>query len=536
MDAAPATTAKDPLEVPAALAVAGQVILFGLLGAFILAILVMIARSVVRARRDDRLAEPLADAPPLGTASVAYELAPLSDAEALLARGDAYARVGRLDAALHAYLGASLIALDRRGAVRLRKDRTNGEYVRACSEKSAKPALAAIAREVDEVAFGGRSASDEGVRRAASSAVTIVRNASVAVVALVLAVGCNRAPPPPAGSDPAGLELFGDVMRAQGVEVAPLAGPLAMLPLPKPSALSPTVLVDLERTPIDDETRSHLARWVEAGGVLVLAGVPEEWPLELGVSRTLTSTNDVESLWAGDDAVGPPVAFHATVTHFEGLTWTTAHADLATFGDKTTYAALATVGRGFVLGLAGDELLTNAGIAHPGNAATLAAILARVAPSRLEIARAEGGVSPASNPIAGLARAGVGSGLLHALGFTAILFLAAGVRLTRPRPTAPPARRAFAEHVEATGALYAKTRAAAHALAAYTRFADERLHAKMPRGSTDVPAFLAARSGRDRDDCERVWWRAKGADPAAPPRGDELDVLKELASMLAKAD
>jgi hypothetical protein len=257
------------------------------------------------------------------------------------------------------------------------------------------------------------------------------------------------------------------------------------------------------------------------------------------VSRTLGSNGEVESLWAssgGTRTVGPPVAFHATVTNPEGVRWTTPRVEIASLSGTVTYAALATIGHGFVLGLATDELLTNASLARPGNAATLAAILARLSPTRIEIARSEGGVSPAPNPVAGLVRAGLGSGLLHALAFTVILFLAAGIRLTRPRPTAPPARRAFAEHVEATGALYAKTRAASHALAAYFRFADERLHARMPRGTTDVPAFLAIRTGRDRGECDRVWSRAKEADPAARPRGDELDVLKELASLFAQAD
>ena len=535
MDATPSTK-SDPFEVPAALATVGQVVVVALLGAFFVAMLVMIARAVVRSRRDDRLAEATPDRAAATATTIAHELPPLSDAEALLARGDSYAKVGRLDAALHAYLGASLIALDRRGAVRLRKDRTNGEYVRACAEAGAKRELAAIAREVDEVAFGGRPASQDGVRRAGWSAATIVRNVSASAVVLLVLAGCHAPAPPTPGSDPAGIELFSDVMRAQGVEVSALVPSLATLPLPKPDEIAPTVLVDLARTPVDDDTRTHLARWVEAGGVLLLAGSPEEWPPELGVSRTLGSGYVVESLWAGAGAVGPPLAFHATLTNPEGVEWSSAHADIATFPGKTIYAAVATVGRGFVLGLATDELLTNAGLARPGNAAALVAILARISPNRIEIARPEGGVSPAANPVAGLTRAGLGLGLVHALVFAVVLFLAAGVRLTRPKPTAPPARRAFAEHVEATGALYAKTRAATHALAAYARFADERLRAKMPRGTTDIPAFLAARSGRDRGECERIWWRANEANPTAAARGDELDVLKELASLFARTE
>jgi ABC-type glutathione transport system ATPase component len=44
-----------------------------------------------------------------------------------------------------------------------------------------------------------------------------------------------------------------------------------------------------------------------------------------------------------------------------------------------------------------------------------------------------------------------------------------GIRHARARPTVPAARRAFAEHVEATGAFYGRARALGHALAAYGR-------------------------------------------------------------------
>jgi hypothetical protein len=125
--------------------------------------------------------------------------------------------------------------------------------------------------------------------------------------------------------------------------------------------------------------------------------------------------------------------------------------------------------------------------------------------------------------------------MIHALFAALALFLAVGVRLARPKPAAPPLRRAFAEHVEAVGALYARTRNAPHALAAYARFADERLRARMPRGTSDVPAFLASRARLPLDVCQRVWARAVAAKAGAPPLGDELAVLKELSAVYSAA-
>ncbi len=186
-----------------------------------------------------------------------------------------------------------------------------------------------------------------------------------------------------------------------------------------------------------------------------------------------------------------------------------------------------------MLGVASDELMTNAALARPGNAATLVAILSNADRLRFRLAQPDDGVSPPTSPIAALTRAGLGSGLVHGLLATLVLFLAVGVRLARPRPAPPPTRRAFAEHVEAVGALYARTGAAPHALAAYARFADERLRASMPRGATDIPAFLASRAKLPVEACQRLWARATAAKAGAPPVGDELAVLKELSAVYA---
>jgi hypothetical protein len=85
------------------------------------------------------------------------------------------------------------------------------------------------------------------------------------------------------------------------------------------------------------------------------------------------------------------------------------------------------------------------------------------------------------------------------------------------------------------GALYARARSAPHALAAYARFADERLRARMPRGSGDVASFLASRARMPLHVCQQLWARAMQAKGGAPPLGDELGVLRELSALYAAA-
>lgn len=546
-------------SLPPFLGVVFQVLVWLVVAALVLAILVPVVMAIARFRRRDEAARDKQEkTTPAGPGPIA-DIAAMGDEATLLARADELAARGQYGAALQLYLAAGLRALDKRGAVRIAKDRTNGEYVRACTDPAAKPALRDIVREVDLVQFGGAPATREAASRAAQRASAIVRAIPLAllVIALPLVLGCGgssmfkpRAP----GDDPAGGELLRDVLRAQRVIVKGLGSSLSTMPLPSAGQRAPAVVVDVEQTSLDDDTRAHLASWVDAGGVLVLAGSPSQWPKEFGASyawatgprkitarRLLARAVEPEPGEEGDEddesesAIYARTEEHAIVATERGLTISGASESIAWFDDHTTYAAVVAYGKGRVLCIATDELLTNAGIARPGNGAALVAILAATARSEMHLADPEDGVSPPSTPIAALLRAGLGMGLLHAVPFVLVLFLGAGIRLSRPKPSRPPRRRAFAEHVTAVGALYARTHNGSHALAAYVRFADERLRARMPRGSADVGGFLASRAGLPLDVCHRLWARAVQAKAGAPPLGDELAVLRELSVVYAAA-
>src|SRR5207245_8784322 len=105
-------------------------------------LLVWTLRAIFKMGQDEKLAEPAPDEKEGAKRAEAPPPPPMpSDAELLLARADAHARAGRLEVALYTYLAAALAALDRRGAIRLARDRTNGEYVRACKDGNARPPL-----------------------------------------------------------------------------------------------------------------------------------------------------------------------------------------------------------------------------------------------------------------------------------------------------------------------------------------------------------------------------------------------------------
>jgi hypothetical protein len=126
----------------------------------------------------------------------------------------------------------------------------------------------------------------------------------------------------------------------------------------------------------------------------------------------------------------------------------------------------------------------------------------------LRIARTEDGVVPPTNPFAALVAAGLGKGAWHALASAILLLLASGIRHARPRGSLGESRRAFAEHVEATGALYAREHLA---------------------------AFLASRADVPRERAAKLYARALRAKSGDELEGDELATLDELRQMGEKA-
>lgn len=555
------------------------------------AALAALAYPIVQALRRRRRDASLADEPSTPKAveraeAASPELPAVDDAEAALRRADDLAQSGELDRALFMYLAASLAALDRRGAVRIARSRTNGEYVRACSEPERRPALRELVREVDRAQFGGEPPTFERVSRASGLARALVRAAPAVVGALALSllVGCG-ADGRPRHADPAGDELFAELLTRQGLAVSPTGRALSSLaPLtPDEVDAAPVLVVDLDRTPLEPDAETRVVAWVESGGVLVLAGTGSEAlskafgyrpappaPDSTGVTALDGLLSPLEPLRLDeDDEADDPEAWatreraarEAATRRFRGAVHG-GGALLVEGGEPlivvaspaqpagSVYAAAKPAGKGVVVALADGELFTNAGLSRPGNPGVVAALFSelmarpaysgghgpRVRQERaVRLARAGDGISPPSNPFSALARAGLGLGMAHALVACLLLFAAYGARHARPRPAPAPARRAFSEHILATGAFYARLATPAHALAVFTRFAELRVRRTLPRGAADVPAFLSARTGAAPAASEALWSRAQEVEQGAAPRGDELAVLRELRALVSAA-
>lgn len=538
----------------------GTIALYLLVFAIIGAIAVPVVGALLRRRRrTDERRQPASAAN--RAIAVALEEEPTfdepSDAEATLRSADEHRRRGEGKEALALYLAAALGALDRRGAIRVARHRTNGEYVRSCADPRDRLPLREIVREVDQVQFGGGRLEGDALGRVAAHASTIVRAATTTILLVLSCVGCSAAS---AKADPAGNELPIAILERNGYEVKPLETSLATMPIPVEGVSddAPVVVVDIEKVTLEADARAHLVRWVDAGGVVVLFGRPESWPEELRGEHVTSETRtlavgardvDASDLEGAGDLPLPLVVDDALAARRDGFVWRApcVSATLATIGGAT-YAASRAIGRGSVVGVANDDLFTNVGVMPRHNAAALVALFREVsgdvaplpdAPAsertgHLRWARAEDGIPPPSNPFSALVAAGLGKGTWHALAAAVVLLLAYGVRHARPRRTVAATRRAFAEHVEATGTFYGRAHAHTHALAAYGGFVVARLREVLPRG-VDPIDFLVARSGLDRERIAELYGRAETASALDEERGDELETIEALRRVCASA-
>lgn len=500
-------------------------ILYAMILVIVVAVAIPVISGLRQLQRRKRTKEAASDKPNVAQLVTPLDAPPpdetdpeevLREAEALLGRGE-YRR------ALAFSLAASLGALGRRGAIRLGKHRTNGEYVRSCADETARPPLREIVRSVDAVEFGGATATQASATHAMTRAKEIVRSVAAVASLGVLLLGCD---PPKRGSDPAADDLPIAVLSRNGFEIHPLGSSLATLPVPERAEdLAPIIVVDTERVPLEAETQAHLLRWTEAGGVLVLFGHTSGWPAEISPKEEFPNTRDL--VIDGIDA---------RVSRRSAFSWSksTDHDVLAKLGSKT-YAARRPFGRGWILGVANDDLWTNVGVMPKHNSAALVTLVRSVSDGRtdLRVARPEDGVPPPSNPFAALIAAGLGKGAWHALAAAILLFLCYGIRHARPRSAPAPKRRAFVEHIEATGAFYSRAPARSHALASYGRFVEMRLRELAPRG-TDPAAYLASRAGVETEHVSKLIARALEAKTDEIPKGDELEVIGELRSLMAK--
>ncbi len=90
------------------------------------------------------------------------------------------------------------------------------------------------------------------------------------------------------------------------------------------------------------------------------------------------------------------------------------------------------------------------------------------------------------------------------------------------------------EHVLATGAFYAKRRAARHALAAQARYADEEIRGRAPRDPAEALRAAAATSGTSVEELERLLAFATAQGDDDPKTNQDLADLAALTRIVGR--
>jgi hypothetical protein len=511
-----------------------KVLVWVFLAALMMLMLVPIVRGLVglvRKRRRGSTAKDIAEASvdfaPDEIAPAEYTVHPAME---LLARADRLLQSGQVQKALSFYLAASLRGLADRGALALGRDRTNGEYVRACGDEAARAELRAVVNTVDRVEFGAHEPSPADVSKVQGLARKLAGVATMALLAFG-AMSCNeKSKQGLAASDPSGHEVLAELLTRRGIKVLPLQTSLTQLPMLKPQEPDTQprgrfLLIDTRRTQVSEEAWNHLERWVKSGGKLIVAGPPHELhagfhmseapasdrlaqvrrpdvgeeddevePPESGGPKDAQETKELKEPTAGPELLPLRLSRGAAV---QGGT------EVAFLGDKQVYAASKAHGEGMVLVIASSDPLSNIGLVPKGNAAAALRLVTYLRPVEITLAGPLDGLSLPDSPMAALSHAGLMRGLWHALVFALLLFAYAGVRQARATPAKSTARRAFAEHVRATGALYHKARAGAHALRQYGPWVLEELHARRAdRAALDAAKRISATPADTPDDAE----------------------------------
>ncbi|MDI1477555.1 DUF4350 domain-containing protein [Polyangium sp. y55x31] len=526
----PAKPPPPPPPAPADPAIASaasgfaRILFFLLLGGFIAFIAWMVLKNVLSERdapKDEAPPEDLPENAP-GERQKVPRGPVETDVARLLARARAAAQRGAFGPAIDDVYAALLRRLDGDGIIEIHASRTNGDYVRSLRRE--RPEIAAevrnIVADVESVQFGSRAASAETFSRIHDRVVPLVSRALgilAVIVGLSATVSCGRVAALDESdgvfrgdTSPSGTHAVGAMLSAYGIELRHRRDPLDKLPDEDDATL--VLLPDLDISAADFR---RMQAWVEAGGDLVVAGVPD-LPAWTGASL------DAQNVTGGDAFVSSGYRHEfgeivLAVPPGPSLSLTDAEPLLAR--SEGIYASFKQVGDGRVVVLADDKLFTNVALTAGDNAAFLISLFR---PLHREVELCDAWTSlGADTPLDTLSRAHLLPILLQLLLLLGLFFLWQGRAFGVLRDPPANRRRAFADHVRALGLAYARAGASRHALGLYAAWAVERLRERVPRegrqGLSGLAEAIGVRVGKPTGEVMHVLVEATEAQKEAAP-------------------
>ncbi len=507
-----------------------QILFFGLLAVFIVAVARAIAQNFQRERADEGAS---GEALP-GEVAAQKEAAAVgpveTDVERLLARGRDAAARGEYARALDHVYAALLRRLDGDGLIEIHPSRTNGDYLRKLrAQPELHQSVRAIAGDVERAQFGATPPSERVFREVLARVLPLVGRAlGVLLFGLCLSGllscaphdgGAHRGAPVVDGDpSPLGARAVAEVMNGHGLHIRHRIERLS-------SVEGVLTLVLLPGVELDGDAWAHLSAWVRDGGRLVLAGVPV--PAEVGLKLAADPESPSTTVYIDPALSESSGELHVRLPPGRRLVLGDGQSEpeegVLLRSDASVIAAEMPFGEGMITVFAEDSLFTNLALTVNDNALLLLATLFRVSEESrvIEICDAFTGVG-AATPLESVRRAELTPVLAQLFVLLALVLVWKGAAFARRRDPPAEARRAFADHVRALGLAYASARASHHVVGLYASWGLERLRERVHRsggqGLLPLAEAIAARTGRSEGEVMRVLVEAAGSrDEAAPP-------------------
>jgi hypothetical protein len=513
----------------------GDILFWGIIVVLGVILVLAIARALMSFARERAEASPSPRTTPERPEPTAAEarLPRETDVDRLLARAKAEAAAGRYEEALRYIHGALVHALNGAGHIRVDPARTNGDYLR---ELRARPQLYAPVREVfrgiEGVQFGGRAPSGELFQQMLDRVLPILRNV-ITLFALLLAVqsigACSSAVGDQPERSPRGMHVLTALLQDNGTKVRKRIRDIG--------AIDPEVAEVLALGEVDEDALKKLLEWVNLGGSLTITT-----PLESVEAASKIKFNGAPC--SGKLALGP--GFEATPLKLSALGgrtlsvpaededsthWTFANCD------GRPYVASASYGDGTITVVAESELFSNASLSV-GDNAHFAVSLLNSPGHTLEIVGPWTG-GGASSPLMSIRNAGLGPALLQLLVFALLFAWHYGTAFGKRRDPLGIARRAFVEHVQALGAVYARARASRFVLAAYGAWAFDRLRERTAPGEAvgviDLAGAVARKTGTSQAEVVELLAETRHAQEASATEvhaPQDLQTLQRLEALV----
>ena len=530
---------RRTVTIPTAMSGMAQVVFFVLIAAGLALLIGVLLKGRLTGRDDLEDAEPLVDE---SEAEPAREEASIveTDVQRLLKRARQAAARGDFDQAIADVYAAALRRLEGDGLLDLHSSHTNADHLRALRDHPELAAtLRAIVGDVEQVQFGATRASASLFESLLARVLPLTARPLVALVLAVLATWLTPGlawAGDMAGSfsSPAGSRAVVELLRRHDIDVSYRLDELDSM------EEDVGVIVLLSDAELEDSHWQAARQWVRTGGVLVLAGVfpddDDDWAI-VNVATSSTATRlsgawQFEDRLAGLDIQVPPgAALRVEPGGLEALPMLVRDGD-----DEPLYALHGSLGRGEIIALADDHLLTNIALAVGDNGEAILRILKGRGSIQLVTSWTGAG---ASSPFEAVHRARLTPFIAQLLLLLALLFLWKGVAFGKLRDPLDTTRRRFADHVRAVGLQYTRARASAHALSAYARWALERLRERVPRGrQSDLDELadkLAVRTGWTIDEITSLLRYAQAASDAGPATSHRPSSLRAGLEPTAQA-